>query len=62
MEHEPLPPKLEVQEITARLISACQRYTELTGKYIYIDVYPISPEFKETNTYTYEMAELKSGQ
>lgn len=56
---EQLPPKLEVQEMTHRLLAVCRRYTEATGKFLYIDIYPMSPEFKETNAYTYEIAEAK---
>lgn len=55
--NEQLPPKLEVQEITARLVQACRRYTELTGKFLYVDIYPIDPHFGGTDDYTYELFE-----
>jgi hypothetical protein len=61
MENEEQYRTARLAEATARLVSACQRYTELTGRYLYIDIYPISPTFKETSDYTYELTEVKDG-
>ena len=61
MENKEFDQTMRLAEATARLISACQRYTEQTGRYLYIDIYPVSPTFKETSDYTYELTEVKDG-
>ena len=54
---ETIPPA-EITDHTQRLMDALRRYTEATGRYLYIDIYPIDPTFKDTNDYTHETTEV----
>lgn len=47
--------KLEINEKLAQLIGILQNYTAITGRYFYVDVYPLDPELGKTAEYTYEV-------
>jgi hypothetical protein len=56
------PEIIDRQEIDNRLnafIDACKRYTEINGRYLYVDIYPLDPHFLGSDEYAYEIAEVR---